>query len=199
VSTDKRLLAPKIPAGSGWALDLGGGRGQLRSLLLSRGYRYANLDLRPSGPGAVHGNAQQVPFASSSFDLVVSCDSLEHFDEPRQALVEVRRVLTPGGTLVVWVPFLHPFHGDDKYRYTPLGLRMLLEWAGFGVVELEAPLWLFSVIAQILVAALGRLGLKRLEAPVERGAAWLDGRFAGFRGPNMSYAAAYLVVAKPCA
>jgi SAM-dependent methyltransferase len=93
VSTDKRLLAPKIPTGSGWALDLGGGRGQLRSLLLRRGYRYANLDLRPQGPGAVYGDAQQVPFASSSFDLVVSCDSLEHFDEPQRVLSEVRRVL----------------------------------------------------------------------------------------------------------
>jgi ubiquinone/menaquinone biosynthesis C-methylase UbiE len=120
-----------------------------------------------------------VPFASASFDLVVSCDSLEHFDEPQEVLIEVRRVLKPGGTLVVWVPFLHPFHGDDKYRFTPLGLRMLLERAELSVVELEAPLWLFSVIDQIVVGASARLGLNQWEAPVERG---VDGSTRGALG-----------------
>jgi ubiquinone/menaquinone biosynthesis C-methylase UbiE len=62
-----------------------------------------------------------VPFASASFDLVVSCDSLEHFDEPQEVLIEVRRVLKPGETLVVWVSFLHPFHDDDKYSSSPWG------------------------------------------------------------------------------
>jgi hypothetical protein len=76
---------------------------------------------------------------------------------------------------------------------------MLLERAELSVVELEAPLWLFSVIDQIVVAAFAQLGLKQWEAPVERGVGWLDARGPRLRGSNLSHAAAYLVVAKPCA
>ncbi|MGH2635732.1 MAG: class I SAM-dependent methyltransferase [Actinomycetota bacterium] len=197
MSSDKRYVLSAVERGSGWALDLGGGGGELGSSLRERGYRYANVDLRPVGSGAVGGDAGNLPFADAAFELVVSSDSLEHFPQPEDALRETRRVLRDRGTLLIWVPFLHPFHGDDLYRYTPLGLRYLLDRAGFRTVSIQAPLGLASLFAQALVTALRRMGLSALERPIERAAAWIDGAVSGGTETGSSFAAAYLVKARP--
>lgn len=197
MASDKRYVLSGVPPGSGRALDLGGGQGELRGPLESRGFAYVNLDIAPAGPRAVRGDAHRLPFASASFDLVVSSDSLEHFTDPGIAVAEVRRVLKERGTFVIWVPFLHPFHGNDYYRYTPLGLRLLLERGEFRVHTIQAPLWVFSVVGQAVVTLLSRVGMSAVERAVERGAAWLDRRFARFRRGEAGFAAAYLVVASP--
>jgi SAM-dependent methyltransferase len=195
VSSDKRHVLSAIGRGSGWALDLGGGRGELAGPLAERGYRYTNVDLRPAGRGAVAGDAERLPFGDRTFELVVSSDSLEHFAAPDAALREVQRVLRDTGTLVILVPFLHPFHGDDLYRYTPLGLRFLLEGAGFRVASIRAPLGFASLVAQAVVTLLRRIGLGLVERPLERAAASFDGALSGGGRRGLAFAAAYLVVA----
>ncbi len=42
---------------------------------------------------------QQMPFDENSFDILISCETLEHLPEPEKALKEVFRVLKPGGRL----------------------------------------------------------------------------------------------------
>ncbi len=194
--SDTELVLERVPAGRGWALDLGGGAGALRAALEARGYRYANLDLAPSGSGAVVGDAHRTPFSDRAFSLILSVDSLEHFVDPRAALAEVRRLLAPGGAFVVWVPFLHPFHGDDFYRYTPLGLRTLFTEARLGVESLEAPRWAGSVVARAASEALRRIGLAGLVPRVERAAAWVDEGLIGRQGEGKAFAAVYLMVAR---
>ena len=46
-------------------------------------------------------DAERLPFDDDSFDAIHSKDSLHHMDDPRAALAEYRRVLRPGGTLVI--------------------------------------------------------------------------------------------------
>ena len=46
-------------------------------------------------------DAQALPFADKSFDLVVSCECLEHVPIPEKALAEMFRVLKPNGRLVL--------------------------------------------------------------------------------------------------
>lgn len=54
----------------------------------------ANLEFR-------RGDVEYLPFADASFDLVVSRYSAHHWPHPQRALAEFRRVLRPGGAVVL--------------------------------------------------------------------------------------------------
>lgn len=62
-----------------------------------------------SRPVFVCSDAQQLPFASGSFDRLASICSLEHFQDDTQAVQEMARVLRPGGIAALTVDSLsHP-------------------------------------------------------------------------------------------
>ena len=95
-----------VRAGSA-VLDLGCGAGML-ALLKRKGVMLAGVDLSPECALAARHNGYDVsvaselthlPFASASFDYVVSLDVLGHvpFEEKDAVLAEVRRVLRPCG------------------------------------------------------------------------------------------------------
>jgi SAM-dependent methyltransferase len=83
----------------------------------------------------------KIPFADASFDLVTSFDVLYHRAVPdeRAALCEARRVLRPGGRLLLRLPayqFLLRRHDREVHtrrRYTAGRVRALLESSGFAI------------------------------------------------------------------
>ncbi len=85
---------------------------------------------------------------------------------------------------------MHPSYGDDYYRYTRVGLQHLLRTAGLRMVWIEAPLGLFTILANMLVATMSRTGLRSIRQPARRTAARLD-RTRRWT----AYAATYLLVA----
>jgi SAM-dependent methyltransferase len=92
-------------------LEVGGVMGEgslLRFPELAGAERYClNLVAMPSDDGitAVKGNANDMSmFKRDSFDLVVCCSTLEHDKRFWLSVAEMRRVLRPGGLLVVGVP-----------------------------------------------------------------------------------------------
>jgi demethylmenaquinone methyltransferase/2-methoxy-6-polyprenyl-1,4-benzoquinol methylase len=50
-----------------------------------------------------------LPFKSSSFERILVVDALHHFPEQQQTLVELWRILKPGGRLVIEEPNIHKF------------------------------------------------------------------------------------------
>lgn len=196
MSAEPSLLLEVLPRGTGWALDLGGSNGALREAVVARGYRYVNLDICSAAPGEpdVLGDAHRLPFADNRFEVVLSKDTLEHFREPWTAVREVLRVLEPGGRFFIVVPFLHPFHATDYYRYTPLALREML--ADFEILRFDSPLWVFSVLGMMLEEPLRRLRLPRVADLLRQACRGLDRRLTAGRKEPAALAAAYRIVAR---
>jgi SAM-dependent methyltransferase len=65
---------------------------------------YATKRYAQAGVSFVTGDAESLPLASSSLDLVVSFETIEHLHNPASFLDEVQRVLAPGGMLAVSTP-----------------------------------------------------------------------------------------------
>jgi SAM-dependent methyltransferase len=66
----------------------------------------------------VEGSVMEMPFADASFDLAVCLDVIEHLPDDRGALRELRRVLAPGGALLVTVPaYQWLWSGHDKINH----------------------------------------------------------------------------------
>ena len=83
----------------------------------------------------------EMPFVDDAFDLAVSLDVIEHLDDDLAALQELRRVVAPGGALLVTVPaygWLWSGHDElnhHRRRYTRRSLRQVAERAGWRQVR----------------------------------------------------------------
>ncbi|MGH2951516.1 MAG: class I SAM-dependent methyltransferase [Solirubrobacterales bacterium] len=71
----------------------------------SAGDRYVTADLDPQGVD-VELDVTAMPFEDARFDLVLCSHVLEHVDDDRAGMRELRRVAAPGATVVVLVPLL---------------------------------------------------------------------------------------------
>jgi demethylmenaquinone methyltransferase/2-methoxy-6-polyprenyl-1,4-benzoquinol methylase len=67
--------------------------------------------LKKVGDWLVQGDAQKLPFADSSFDIVISCETIEHVPNEHSALNEMHRVARPGGRLFLTTPNYLNFMG----------------------------------------------------------------------------------------
>jgi len=67
----------------------------------------------------------------------VSTEVLEHAEFSSQLLAEMARILTPGGQLIISIPFLYPIHGQpqDYRRMTMYGLKNDASSLGLSVTE----------------------------------------------------------------
>jgi len=112
---DKRAAFVAARSRPGAGLDVGCGTGALAAALAARGYAMTGLDpsegmlevLRARAPSvrALNGSATALPFPADSFDLVVSVATLHHIatvQAVRASLIEMVRVLAPGGRVVIW-------------------------------------------------------------------------------------------------
>ena len=60
--------------------------------------------LRGTSAMLIQGDAQALPFADESFDLVVSCETIEHVPDAQKALREMWRIARPGAKLFLTTP-----------------------------------------------------------------------------------------------
>lgn len=99
---------------------------------------WTGIDMQPGDGVDAVADIHELPQEwSGKFSGVLCSEVLEHVRRPWIALPELRRVIRPGGWLVVTTLFAFPEHGfpDDFYRYTRNGLAGLLADAGFTDIE----------------------------------------------------------------
>lgn len=112
---------------SGSLLDLGAGPQQFKQLTKSFTTTAVDKDPYP-GIDVIADITKPLPFSEHTFDVVMLSHTLEHISEPYELLRECRRVLKPGGLLILAVPFMVLEHQGpyDFFRYTQYGLTYLL-------------------------------------------------------------------------
>lgn len=127
-----RLLGPWLAGQGGHLVDFGCGNGAQTLLLAPHFERVTGVDVDPDFlaafvrdirtrdlAGRVSGvllAAGRIPLPDASADVVTSFTVLEHVPDERAALAEMRRVLKPGGRLIVSVPnrwWVFESHGCD--------------------------------------------------------------------------------------
>jgi len=98
-------------------LDAGGGTGRLASALqgLVKGVVVVDLSLamlhHATSKGLVTACAplEDLPFPSNTFNRIILMDVLHHVFDQQKSIIELWRVLTPGGVLVIVEPDIHHF------------------------------------------------------------------------------------------
>lgn len=161
---ERRHLLAKMLQGRapGVALDIGAAAGGNTRVLRDLGWQPIAMEFgvdgvhlaRERGLAAVRADATRLPLASSSLDLVVAFDILEHIVDDVGAVAEVRRALRPDGTFLVAVPAdprlwsAHDEAVDHVRRYTRESLQEVLQRGGFDV----GPMKSWNVLLRPVVA-----------------------------------------------
>ncbi len=195
-------LLEHVPKG-GRLLEIGCAVGFLLVAARERGFDAIGVEMSEWASGIARerfgldvrcGKLEDVELEDDSFDVVVLADVIEHLTHPDRTLREIRRVLKPGGRLVLLTPDAGSAMArvlgqrwwgllDDHYFYFSRStLRRFLENEGFEVETLKAqgrefPLshWIFKVAQyselahRIVAGAAGTVGLGERRVSVNLG------------------------------
>ncbi len=142
---------------NGKLLDIGAGTGMFLKTAKENGFQSEGLEIAEEaaafgrktwGLSIQQGNLHETLLPAGAYDVVTLGHVYEHLHEPRDAAKQLHSILRSGGLLVISVPNFGSlqakifrslwFHLDvprHLFHYTPPSLRMLLEAAGFEVVN----------------------------------------------------------------
>ncbi len=173
---------------AGPVLDAGCGTGGLLAVLAARrpdlelfGVEWAAMAAAraaaKSGARVVRGSVNALPFAGASFAAVVSADVLCHAAvRPDAALGELRRVLRPGGRLVLnmpafaWLMSAHDRQVHNARRVSADALRAMLTAGGF--TDIRTSYW--NALLLPLMVARRKLPGREARSDVAAFSPWLD-------------------------
>jgi len=190
-------------------LDVGCGMKPYESLFKSIAKSYIGID-HPITQGGSYGtltradifsDAPSFPFKNETFDSVICTQVLEHVSDPSIKVNEIARVLVPGGTAVISVPFAWPLHEVpyDFYRYTEFGLKSLLENSGLKVIHHEdhgnAMEALCQITIELYIAKAGATGLAKLAMRVVSTGICFAGICGGKLFPSRNFLMGFTMIA----
>jgi SAM-dependent methyltransferase len=107
-------------------------------------------------------NTLVLPFASESFDNVVSFQVLEHHKNPHKMICEMFRVIKPNGYILLTVPFIFGIHEEphDYQRFTKYGLAELLKEHDCEILEIKKQGSIFSTVSTLFNGYLDNFAAK---------------------------------------
>jgi SAM-dependent methyltransferase len=167
-----RDLKIVLPHAKGTLVDVGCGAQPYRSLVPVAA-KYVGIDTSDAKdhfgyevPDTLYFSGDRWPIADASADFVLCAETLEHVRDSREFLAEAFRCLTPGGTIVITVPFAARWHfiPHDYWRFTPSGLDTLLQTCGFVNTRVYARGNAFTVACYKVMALILRLALPQTES-----------------------------------
>ena len=108
-----------------------------RQLLDGYDVDYTGVDIKNGhNVDVVMAKPYRIPVKSSTMDVVFSGQTFEHIPFPWASILEIARVLKPGGLAFVTAPSRGHLHSTyDCWRYHPDGMRSLGAWSGLETVE----------------------------------------------------------------
>jgi len=132
--------------------DLGCGDAPYKEYFLQFCETYIGVDwtksLHNSKADIVADLNSKLDIESGVADTIISLSVMEHLCEPQTFLNESYRILKNDGVFILGVPWMWWIHEapHDYFRYTPYGLKYMLEKAGFKEIEIEATSGFFSML-----------------------------------------------------
>lgn len=173
----------------GHVYDLGCGEMPYKNWLLQHADQYTGVDwsdtLHTLKADIVADLNETLPIPNQSADTVLSLSVMEHLREPQTFLNEAHRILKPGGTMVLQVPFMWWVHEapHDYFRYTQYGLQYMFKKAGFDniVVHPQTGFWVMWTLKfnyQSTRLVRGPWPVKKLAALLLRGLWIINQRIA---------------------
>ena len=158
-----REIEALIPS-PGKVLDVGCATGYFLEVAQSFGWEVAGVELSAYSAGLAaakfgklifNGTLEQASYSDASFDLVTLSDLIEHVPDPVAFLNEVRRILKPGGVVMIVTPDLQSlaervmrgkwshYKLEHIYYFSPVTIDTCLKKSGFIPVRTEpAPKYL---------------------------------------------------------
>jgi ubiquinone/menaquinone biosynthesis C-methylase UbiE len=160
----------------GRVLDVGCGTGALLESLAARSREIHGVDVSPDAlrfcarrglTCVALADALAVPFPSGHFDVITAIGIIEHLDDEAAFLAEMRRLLRPGGVLILltssfpWLWSMHDVANRHRRRYYLRPLRAAIEAAGFSTRRLShLNFLLFPALAAALLLHRRLVGLE---------------------------------------
>ena len=75
------------------------------------------------------GNVEEIPFKENCFDLVLMIEVIEHIEDDQRALLNILKIIKPGGMLILTTPNGETFPKPSKHHirhYNPITLKNLI-------------------------------------------------------------------------
>lgn len=143
-------------------LDIGSNRGPYQHLFPNR----MSVDVAPGPNVDIVADAHDLSkIEDNSFEVILCTEVLEHLHTPEKAILEMERVLKPGGKIILTTRFIFPLHDTphDYYRYTQYGLAHLFHnFHDVKIVEEESTIGTLAVLYERIGLQCNTLGFKPL-------------------------------------
>lgn len=152
--------------------------------------------------------ATALPYEGNKFDTIFSTQVLEHVYDHHSMIKESFRVLKPGGSMILTVPFTWELHEEpyDFFRITKHGLKELFEEAGFEITYIKPNGGKWAAMFQMMINTIySTFKYKTVKAKIlkiiflELHLTWLINQFAVWvdkRHRDEFWTLNYIVVAK---